>query len=262
MYERFKNSISKPKMVFFYVKDSFGRMFSYILLLTLLLFLPILLTSITNKEVFFPPNSDLESGIENNFLNHSLRVEDGKLIKDNPNLSASFSVENFTYVIGVVPNTKSIYIVSFETSAVVLYTNVSNNLVQIESVSYSEDFEFTISNTKLIRNQIDNLVNNSTLFLTMTLTSYFFIGLTEILLYGLIMALLASVFRKLPLKFREHYKIAIYLLTPWVIFTTLINLFGLQILSFVGIILIYLYHILAYNSIRVIRNPEVKDRDE
>lgn len=257
MYQRFKNSISSPKMVFFYIKDSFLRVFGYILLLSLILTIPFFIIAATNKDLLFPDAGSIKTGFENNFVSDDIRVVDGSLVKP-AKYSANFNVDNYSFVIGVVPSGSGSFVIRFEEKQVVLYTNAQGQvMVPIFGLDYQEDFNFTTENVNKMYKYVSSLVNDNGSLLVVTLVTFYTTGIFQILLYALIMSFIASVFKKLPLKFSAHYKVAIYLLTPWVLFTTILNLFGLQFLSMFGLVIIYIYHHIAYKSVKIVTNVKV-----
>lgn len=257
MYQRFKNSISSPKMVFFYIKDSFLRVFGYILLLSLLLTIPFFIIAATNKDLLFPDSGTIKNGFETNFVSDEISVVEGKLIKPD-NYSSSFNVDNYSFVIGVVPSGSGSFVIRFEEKQVVLYTNAQGQvMVPIFGLDYVEDFKFTTENVNLMYSHVNSLVNENGYLLAVTLSTFYVTAIFQILIFALIMSFIASAFKKLPLRFSGHFKVAIYLLTPWVIFVTIINLFGLQFLSMFGLLIIYVYHYLAYKSVKIVTNVKV-----
>lgn len=262
MYQRFKNSISNPKMVFFYVKDSFLRVLSYILMLTILLSLPFIITVFTNKDFLFPDKNDIVNGIENNFYGKGIKVIDNKLVLDNQDGSYNFTVNNYTFVIGVIPRDSQMYVVELGQSEVTLYTNVNGQIMMpIISTSYAEDYDFD-DNAILLYNDLVKVLNENTTLVTFTVTSVIIGYLIEIIMFALIMASIAVIFKKLPLPFKAHFKVAIYLLTPWVILNTILMLFNLSIFTFMSFVIIYVYHVIAYRSVRIISTLGVGKKDE
>lgn len=266
MYQRFINTISNPKLVFLYVKDSFLRIVSYIILMSLIISIPVILIGITNKSMLFPSQSTIRTNIESNFYNPNIRVVDGILVNDldtNLEISNSFSVDNFTYVIGDIPNSTQIFLVAFEKEGISLYTNVSTmSRVLLSTTKYTQDFEFSHEYNYLISNMLVNVVNDNPLILSTIISAHILGNIFDYIFLALILSLMAMLFKSLPLPFKAHFKVSIYIMSTWAIVTLILSLFNLTSLSFIAIIIAYVYQTIAYGSIRLVRNVGVKDKDE
>ncbi|VEU80274.1 DUF1189 family protein [Haploplasma axanthum] len=264
MYKRFKASLTKPSMVFLYIKDSFWKVFSYLLIMTALLTIPAIVVSISKPEMLFPSYNEINNGINKEFVNANLKIENGKLINENAT-SKNFVIDDFTFVVGTIPRTNTPYIILFEESRVTLYMSASTMAIEISSFKYENselnNIVFSTDEANIVTKETIKLFDSS---LIVVYVSQIFIGyLLDYLLIALVLTALSMMMRRLPLSFGNIFKTNIYLLTGWVIFNLIITLFGFNDLYYFTIIVAYVYQMIAYRMIRVVKtNGSKKENDD
>lgn len=262
MFARFKNVLRHPKFVLLYVRDSFFKVFTYLLLMALLLSLPIILIAFTNKDALFPNIGNLKSNIRTNMFNDSLVVENNKLI-NNEELNISFSIDTYTYVIGKIPANSTPYVVVLESETVSLYTIISGQYkMLINEVEYTTDFKFNEEGLNTITSLFTSVTNDNQTLVTSTFFTYFLVNLFELIALTMLMALFGLLMKHIPLKYGVHYKLAVYLITPYVILNLILMLFGLEGLTFISVVVYYIYHSVAYKSVRMVSGSGVNNKNE
>jgi hypothetical protein len=58
---------------------------------------------------------------------------------------------------------------------------------------------------------------------------------------------------KVQFSYLMRFKLSVYLTTVWMVSELILSLFNVQYLDFVSVLLVYIYHVIAYRSIRVIK---------
>lgn len=264
MYKRFKASLTKPSMVFLYIKDSFWKVFSYLLIMTTLLTIPAIVVAISKPGMLFPSYNEINNGINKEFVNANLKVENGKLINDN-STSKNFVIDDFTFVVGTIPRTNTPYIILFEENRVALYMSASTMVIEISSFKYENselnNIVFSSEESNTLTKEIVKLFDSS---LIVVYISQIFIGyLLDYLLIALLLTALSMMIRRLPLNFSSIFKTNVYLLTGWVVFNLIITLFGFNDLYYFTVIVAYVYQMIAYRMIRVVnKNGSKKENDD
>ena len=254
MFKRLTTSLSQPKKVFFFMKDSWFRVIVYALLIPLLLSIPFFLTMTTaNGPRMSAVRYDLlKTAIQDDFRVQGAKIIDGVLTYERTQ-SASFDL--FTLYIGESEQNKQTINFVFSKNYLVTYINET----KIDQISYSdlnlENHDFSSTDAAEIMELAVALrvfiEGQSVVIWTDFAVAYLF-NLTEYLLVGGLMGLLMLLFIsriKIPYKYR--IKMSIFLTSIWVFSELALTLFGAKELGFISIFAVYIYHIIFYRSLNI-----------
>jgi len=241
------------------MKDSWRRVTLYIILLPILLIIPLLIT------VFVDPNMNIDryelmtQAIKEDLRAEGAAITDGVLTYETP-FSATF--DYFTIYVGTQTQDSRTINFVFEDSTLVMYmANVEfNRISYIDLNLLNHDFSSTDS-TELRNINIALKVffeQQSAIVWTDMLISYLF-GLMDYLFIALLMSMMMLIFvTRVQFPFKMRFKLSVYLSTIWVLSELILSLLHAQELEFISILLAYVYHILAYRSMKVITKGAVK----
>lgn len=265
MLKKIKNSISNPKLIFMNLKDSWKYIFGYIFLMTFILTIPAILASIVNQNMFFVNNTKIASGINENFINKNIKIENG--ILQNNNMNVAFGIGDHVFVIGDIPITASGYITVFDYDKITFYLSAGSNInIKLASKNYQElnlmNLEFEVNNTNLLVAKTKEVMTlKKNVVIPLKILGIYFSYFVDYLLITLTLAVVAMLFKKAPLDFSGHYKINTYVMTSWTITNLILILFGLTSLYYLSIIIAYIYQVITYRSVRAIKVIIPKDRN-
>lgn len=266
MFNRLKISISKPGFVFAFVKDKASNIFKHLLLMMLIMGLPIIIAAINKPEELFPSTNEIAQGISKKFLADDLSIIDNKLV--NPNhVTNGFIYNDYAVIVGDSDMGATGFVIHFKTNNIEIYAQVSNFMKQpYKTVSYEaaglNNTAFTADNVSLISNQIINLLLAQGTLKTFKVFQVLFANIIEYLFIALLLTFLFRMSNRLPLPFKSSFAISVYLTSIWGIILLILTLFGLAHLSFIALLVVYIYHIWAYRSISVIRKIGVEKKDD
>lgn len=260
MFKNMINAISNPKSVFLRIKDKAYTILIYILLLSFIMTLPVILKAIVNKESLFASRDQINKEIYH-ILDEEVVIEDNKLITTS---DIKFNVGMYVFTVGNPKITEIGYIISLEKEEVIIYFSSGQGvLIRASSTSYEKlgvgNLEFTNENKTLVTNLLINSFVNSPKIIALIVIEALLSNVFNILFIAMFLALLASMSRKIPLKYSYHFKANVYLATIYAFIMLILNLFNLGALSLIALIVVYFYHFRVYSTVRLI--PKVKGGD-
>lgn len=266
MFNKIRISISKPGLLFAFIKDKKRQIIGYLLLMALLMTLPVIITAIKDPKELFPSNTLIENGINQTFNNNDLRIDNGEL--NNPNeVNRGFIAGEYLIFVGESLSARNGIIVHFETNDIKIYVQLSSLVRQeIASISYEEanisDITFNSQNNNRIANAVVNLLSKQGMLVYTNVLTNFIFNMIQYLFIALIFTLLFRITNQIPLNFGSSFKLSFYLTTMWALITLILALFGLSELTFIAYIFVYINHIRAFRSISIIRKIQVGKKDE
>jgi hypothetical protein len=252
MFKRLLTSITRPPQTVMYMKDSWGRIIGYILLVPFLLTLPLILRSFVTNDMSNERYQALIETISEDFRSDEISIVDGQLVS-NASLSAEF--DYMKLVVGRENLDPTLINLLFEDSGIVMVlSNVELSRVTYEDLELmNHDFSSTdLNDIKTLSFAVKRYIEaQDILFMTDFMTTYFF-GLFDYLFYILMLSLLSMMFitkAHLPMKFR--FKLSVYL-TTIVILLEMIGLLFSMDLGFFTFLVGYVYHLWTYRSIKIV----------
>lgn len=257
MFRKLKISLSKPAFVFAFVKDRAFQVIKYLLFIILLMTLPAIIAAFNKPGMLFPSNQTITSGIQKNFLDDGYAIVDNKLVNPN-NISKRFFTSEYIIVVGEKGQDSSGVVIQFSEEAIDIYMQVGTfSKQQYSSIKYENtnlnDIVFNAENASKISYSILDVLKDDTMLRTMKVFQIYFANLVEYLFIALLLTLLFKMGNRLSLPFKNSFVISIYLTSVWAITMLILTLFNIRFLSFLPIVIAYIYHILAYRSIKTIR---------
>lgn len=262
MFRKMINAISKPKSVFLRIKDKGYQVFIYILVLGIIMSVPIILRSIIEPGALFASGSQITNKVYH-LTDEGIMIENYQLENNDNNIK--FQIGQYIFTIGTPLINEIGYVVSLEETSVVTYFSAGQGVImKVGEVTYQklqvENLDFTTENSNIIRNLlIDGFINNGAV-ITMIVLEVYFSNVMNIVFIAVLLALLASLSNKIPLKFSHHFKANVYLTTIYAFVMLILSLFNLGELSLIALLVVYFYHFKVYNSVRLI--PTMKGGDK
>lgn len=266
MLTKIKNSISKPGLVFAYIKDRAGQIIIYLLLMAFIMTLPKFIMLFKDKALLFPSNDVITQGINSNFNNQGIEIIDGTLIIPN-NENHGFFINEYTVVLGSGRALGNGFFIHFKEDHISLYAQVDGVIHQnLYEIKYSDtninNISFTNSNSNLIANEIVKVLSSQNFLIAGRIIGEFIYNMIQYLFMALMFAMVFRISIKLPIPFSANFKMSFYLMTIWALITLILTLFGLESLTFISFIFVYINHVRAFRSIRIVRRVGPKPKDE
>ncbi|MCR3906698.1 MAG: DUF1189 family protein [Tenericutes bacterium] len=253
MFKRLATSLSRPPQAVFFMKDSWGKVLLYLFFLPLLLVLPVILYASIDSSMKLSRYEHMVKAIEENFVVDDTFIVDGILSYGEP---VSTRFEHFTLYIGEQVQERATINFIFEEQHLVMYmSNVEFNRMTYQQIEL-ENHDFSDDSPVNIRNLASSIKlfyeAQPEILYTDILLTYLF-GLFDYLFYALLMAFMMLLFiPRIQLPFKFRFKLSVYLTTIWIFFQLVTSLFGIQEINSLGIIVLYIYHIWAFRSMKMI----------
>ncbi len=255
MFKRLTTSLSRPPQTVFFMKDSWGRIILYVLLLPIILIIPMLITTFVDPNMSITRYALLTQAIEEDFRIENAAITDGVLTYQTAT-SASFETIFSIYLGNQNLNSKSFNFV-FEQNDLVLY--IAD--VEMDRESYvdlnllNHDFSSTDpDNLRSVNLALKSFIERQPMVITTDIIINYTFALFDYLFVTLLMSLMMLIFvTKVQFPYLMRFKLSVYLTTVWMVSELILSLFNVQYLDFVSVLLVYIYHVIAYRSIRVIK---------
>ena len=258
MFKRMTTSLSKPPLAVFFMKDSWGRALLYLFFIPLLLTIPLVIQSAIQPGMTISRYDNLVQVIQKDFTAPNTTIQNGILTFETDK-KAKF--DHFTIYIGNLEMDQSSIAIKFEASDLVLYMN----RVEMDRISYEEinllehDFsDNSLENSKKLASSIRLFYNEQDALMMADIMLVYLFGLYDYTFYVLLMALMMMIFvPRIQIPFRHRFKLSIYLSTILIFLQLALSLFGLSQLDFLGVFVLYFYHIWAYRSMKTIQKGDI-----
>lgn len=255
MYQRFKRGLFIPSELSLHLKDSWLKVWGYFFLLLILSALPFLMIAVasdglTHQEKMLIKENYTES------LSGTHQIVDGKLIIEPEFLNHDKYIRINLYTIGIVntptsPEYQGIRLI-FITDGVRLSTfNVVSQTYTYEALGL-QNFDFSDYST----GNIDRLVKAVNIIFiehsTTTKISNSFVLLGSHFIELIFFVLITAAFTRHVLPFKFKFKIAVYVLTVYVVASLFALFFNNGLFVFIGIILMMVYMRRAFSKLTMI----------
>ena len=253
MFKRLTTSLTKPPLAVFFMKDRWGRVILYLLLIPLFLVVPAWLQSIVNPGMRLDRYERLVEAIQEDLIMKNAEIVDGVLTTDE-NTQANF--DYFQLVLGdYQPVQDKIQFVFLPQDLAVYIADVEISRSTYEELGLA-NFDFknnSTENVRLLASSVRILYDETSLFKTSEMFLAYFGGLFDFIFYALLMALFMMLFtRQLPIPFFPRLKLSVYLTTVFVIVELAAILFNSALVSYLVIPVLYFWHFWAYRSIKIV----------
>lgn len=263
IFKTFYNNLRRPKLIFVNLKNKTSKVIIYILFLTLIMSIPAIITSFINPSNFLPSNNIINNSLEKVF-DEGILIEENKLVITE---SKYLDLGVFGVVIGDdYFNGQGIF-VQFEEEALVTFLNLGNGVkFETKRTSYEaleiNSLTFKRTNKTIISTLIINAMATDNKVITFLLFSFILANLFELIFVILMLSLISNLITKVPIKFKDHFKINTNVATIFAFSVFILTIFGLGNLSLVAIILAYIYQVISYRAIAIISKVKVEPENE
>jgi hypothetical protein len=235
------------------MKDSWGKSILYLFFLPLFLIIPNIISQSINSGMSIERYDLMVQAIHRNLWAEDNIIDDFQLTASET-YQASF--DYFTIYVGDQQVAMDSVAFLMTDSSVILY--MSN--VEIARISYEalglESFDFNIrttENARILASYIRTFYNAQNELMIFDIILFYFVGLFDYLFYALFMVFFSMLFIQgiqLPVGYR--IKLSIYLTSIYVISKLIFMLFGVPQLEIISLLLVSIYHMWAYRSMRFI----------
>ena len=254
MLKRLTTSISRPSKTVFFMKDSWKRVVLYIFLLPLFLMIPLILTRLVDHSMSLERYDAMVQVIEDDFRSQNATIVDGILSYETP-INASV-LGLFTFYLGDQDLSNRTFNFVFEENGLTFYVA----RYRIEKVSYADlnllNHDFSSTDSEALRTlslALKLYIEEQSYIAFADISAEYIYGLLDYVFIALLMTFVMLMFInhvQFPFKFR--FKLSVYLSSIWIVSELILSLFHLEQLEIISMLLVYVYHILAYRSFKVI----------
>lgn len=254
MFKRFATSLSKPSQTIFFMKDSWKKVIPYIFLMPMILLLPFLISRLADPSMDILRYQNLTEIIKSDLRDQHAAITDGVLSYDTP-FSAPF--DYFTLYVGKVPMDPRTVGVVFEETSIVLY--VSNMEIAHESYAslnlLNHDFSSTDpENLRVIDIALKTFFETQPLVFWFDLIIQYTFHLVDYMIVIILMSLMMFLFNiSIQIPYKARFKLSVYLSTIWILSEFILILFHAEILAFISLLVTYIYHVIAFRSMTIIK---------
>ncbi len=261
MFKKIATSLSKPPLAIFFMKDSWSKIFLYIFVLPIFLVLPSVFSYVVNPNLDASSYEYLYDTIIEDFRFDDVTIDNYELTYAE---SKYVSLETFDLAIGV-PNSSNRLTFVFQTEGIsVTYFDTEFDFQSYESLNLeAHDFSST---ERLDVNQLtiafeEVYTNQTFIFIAETLSQYLYF-VSYFLMIILFMAFISPSFSPLMrMPFAMRFKMSTYISTIYVFTGLVLILTGLYQANTLGVILVYIYHLWVYRSIKVLPKGAINGKE-
>jgi len=236
------------------MKDRWSSIILYILILPIFMVLPSIVSLINQPAMSADLYQELYEVMSSDFRFDDVTLENYTL---NYTEIKHANVGVFDLSIGAYEDPLVANYV-FKTEGIsVYYLGQELNYYSYESLSL-ETYDFTStesSNLHMISILIKNIYQQQTVIIVSDLILQYFVYVLDFLIVILIMSVLSRLLAPATLiniPFSLRFKMSVYLSTIYILSNFVLVLLGYYALNFISMILVYVYHLWAYRSIKVL----------
>ncbi|MDY0294173.1 MAG: DUF1189 family protein [Acholeplasmataceae bacterium] len=253
MFKRLSTSLTKPPLAVFFMKDRWGRVILYLLLIPLFLVVPAFIQSLINPGMRLDRYEALVQAIETDFILTDTQIVDG-VLSTSANTTAAFDYFQLT-LMNPEPIQDKIQFVFLNEDLAIYVADIEISRMDYDDINLSNyDFsDNSTGNVRMLASSVKTFYDQTQLFNSAEMFLAYFGGLFDYVFYTFLMALFMMLFTKqLPIPFSLRLKLSVYLTTIFVIVELVAILFNSGFISFLTIPVLYFWHFWAYRSIKII----------
>ena len=255
MYQRFKRGLFLPSELSMYLKDSWLKVWAYFFLMLILSALPFIMVTLASDGLSVQEKHFIKENYTER-LAGSHQIIDGQLMIEPAYLTRDKYLKMDVYTFGIVntptsPEYQGIRLIFVE-DGVRLYTfNVFAEMYTYEALNL-ENYDFSNSSTT----NIDRFIKAVDLIVkahngpTKAFQTAVTLGSSMVEL--MFFVLISAAFSRHLLPFKFKLKMAIYVLTPYVVMSLFALFLNNSIFIFVGIIMMMVYMRKAFSKLTLI----------
>jgi len=216
--------------------------------------IPLILTRLVDHSMSLERYDAMVQVIEDDFRSQNATIVDGILSYETP-INASV-LGLFTFYLGDQDLSNRTFNFVFEENGLTFYVA----RYRIEKVSYADlnllNHDFSSTDSEALRTlslALKLYIEEQSYIAFADISAEYIYGLLDYVFIALLMTFVMLMFInhvQFPFKFR--FKLSVYLSSIWIVSELILSLFHLEQLEIISMLLVYVYHILAYRSFKVI----------
>jgi hypothetical protein len=253
MFRKMKVSLTQPPLTIFYMKDKWTQVLKYIFFIPLFLLLPLIIRSFISTDMSVNQYETLVNRINSDFRFDNVEIIDGVLhgTTDHTMMFGYYTLyvptgNQRAFTIGIV----------FEEEHLAIYSsNIEITRATYDALDLSNhDFsDLSIQSSRALARAIKTLIDGEPFTIYIDFIFTYLTGLFNYITMVLLVSLMTLLFMfNVDLPYRYRFKLSVYLTTIWVLAELLLTLFGYPSWTFISTLVVYIYHIWAYRSFKVI----------
>ena len=263
MFRKLSNSLTSPKEVAKYYRESFGKTILFFLILLFFMMIPIVIALITTDFLPYSTKEDIKDTFKDE--NIPFVIEDG-ILKHVDGLSEAIYINQEVKPYEIVFTEKiENYTVKMD-EMVIIFTNdgvylkmafANAGIVNFSEHEYLKNLDFsdkTVLGSDDFWHNIFSITDKvldsyKPIYIVGYGFYYLFYWFMWLAIFCLIMAFFSKMRTMGLIKFWELFKMSIYSLTPFVICAVFSSLFNLGFLVYIGYLISAIYNIITVNEI-------------
>lgn len=252
MFYRLKTIISKAPHAIFFMKDRWLRVITYMLFVSIIAVLPLIIKTATTKDMPNERYLNIQTAVSY-FDESNMKIENYQLSFQK---GTEVQVDFLRFAVGTNTNSMNAFFILFDTDSVKI--KMANQILHEKSYFQLKlnDLDFsnlTQSQVRYVAYQLKEFINEVELVFFVDIVGQYFAVVFDYLFIALILAFMTSFFfPHIQAPFPAKFKLSIYLSTMYVFSDFFLTLAGIQSLTFISIIVVYIYHLWVYRSIRIL----------
>ncbi|WIF88722.2 hypothetical protein [Acholeplasma laidlawii] len=255
MYQRFKRALLIPSELYLYLKDSWLNVWVYFFLMLMLTALPFMM--ITWANTGFSDRNKIEikeQFVEN--LSGTHKIVAGELIVEQEFLNSDKYINLDIYTIGIVNAPTSLEYQGIRIILIKDGVELYTFGVLAKTYSYDElglsDFDFSDYSLTNIDKFIRGINLIAIEYSGPTKVFSSFVTLLSSAIELIFFVIISATFSRTLIPFKFKFKIAVYVLTPYVVMSLFALFLGSGLFIFLGIILMMIYMRIAFSKLKMI----------
>lgn len=255
MYQKFKRGLLRPSELSLYLKDSWLKVWAYFFLLLILAVLPFVLLALASTGLSDQEKLAIKSQYEQT-LQSPHQIVDGELIIDYSQLLEDRYLRLDIYTVGLINTPTSPEFQGMRMIFVKDGIRLTKFMTVTQMYTYEElglqNFKFSnerSDNVDRLIKAIDQIIIEHNASAKTFQVSVIFMSLCIELLF---FTLLTALFSRYPITFKYKFKIAIHVLTVYVVASLFALFFNNGLFIFIGIILMMTYMRRAFSKLTII----------
>ncbi len=252
MFERIRTSLTRPKLTIYFMKDSWGKVIRHLLFVPLFLLLPLVLSLLVSPGMSFDRYVKMNEAIKTDFRMNAV-IEDGLLTYQEAALAR---FDHFTLHMGHPPSMFSSFSLVFEPEHLVLYAanvEMARNTYIDLGLTQHDFSSMSTADTSHLSLVVQTFIEAQPILVFIDFNITYLAGLVDYLLMAFLMSILMMLFvYRVQLPYNYRFKLSIYLTSCHVFLQLLLILFSLQALSFLNLLVVYMYHVWTFRSIQTL----------
>ncbi len=252
MLKKFTTSLSKPPLAIFFIKDSWSKIILYIFMIPILMIIPAFILSFTQPGMPHVIYQEINQVMAEDFRLENTYIENYHLVTTEHKAA---SLDYYQFAVGSYEEQNRMTFVFGEDGITLMVLSLEADYMSYQELNL-ENYDFSSTDQQDIyrlTNAIRDIYNEQTYIEVGNILAQYFIYLFDYVVVILIMAILSQMIAPmLRMPFNMRFKLSTYLSTVYVVINLIAALTAQAWLTYVSILVVYVYHIWAFRSIKII----------